>query len=278
MIPPIRVQEVVKRSRHAIDRKRLPKTKVQIHSLASKSNTDERQPIRTSWEGVKQFVHEGKRYLDIRGLNHSYRIVGVVVHDDGGVFNTALKGTDFVPLAVDASDRFPVRVVIDDCDCVLLVGTGMGSTGQSVVVYELAMQIPNLRILKIGTCVSTWSECAVGTILVPRKAIADDGVANWDALWRDSRPAKVADVLHGKAVVEPGPELTESWLSRLEHHGNWPSGSALDEAQAGEAVIWSADAFYPLILRPDFFRLLAKGYSVAVDTQGSRKVVLAVPP
>ena len=128
---------------------------------------------------VKNYLGKG-RYLPLEKLTRSYRLVGVVVHDEVGGFCRALNKHGFSAKPIRIGTRFKARVVSKGRRCILLVGTGMGCTGSSIVIYELALQQQEVPILKVGTCVSTWESNEVGTILVPRWAVADDGVVEWD--------------------------------------------------------------------------------------------------
>lgn len=212
------------------------------------------------------------RYLklgELKSKYQSYRLAGVVVHDEVEVFDEAVNEEvkneykwKIEPIRV--GKRFQARVVSQGRRYILLIGTGMGCTGSSIVVYELGLQHPKVRILKVGTCVSTWQSDKVGTILVPRWAIADEGVTELDGrvLGRShGQQREIEEVFKNKNVVSADQTFREEWNCHLHKHIdklNKLNGTLADD----DTVVWSADAFYPLLLRSDFVEYFAEGHAI----------------
>lgn len=197
-------------------------------------------------------------YVDVGGVSQEFPVVGAVVHDEGEVFDRALahmSGNKCFFVCPEISRRFSVRVLRNDhygSQCVLLIGTGMGGSGSSIVVHELARQLQGRgrRVLKVGTCVSTWDGDQVGDVQMPRWAIADDDVVEWDRRWSraSANDARFSpdQVFRGKRVVRPNDELWKAW-----------SGIASWESWDPTAV-WSTNTHYPIVLCSNFFQLLAQ--------------------
>jgi uridine phosphorylase len=216
---------------------------------------------------VRRYIREVKRYVDVGKLDDRLDIAGAVVHDSVGAVDKALVGCEFLSFVAPVSECFPVRVVIQDRRCVLLIETGMGSTGSSIVSYELALQLKpeNCRIVKVGTCVSTRRGIPVGTVLVPGWAVADEGVTHWDARLRVGNSPSPQDAFQNTVAVRASANLTGRWRTWLTNRLR-PPASIRDPH---ETAIWTADTFYPLHLLPGFFSQLADGYRLDFDPEAA---------
>lgn len=239
-----------------------------------RANAQARALARRVWANAKDYVRlEGGRYLRLKRLEEKHgRLVGVVVHDEAKAIGKSLARYRRQGKRIGTRARFGARVVQKGGRCVLLVRTGMGCTGSSIVVYELALLEHAVPVLKVGTCVSMWGKRrghGVGTVLMPQWAVADEGVTDWDGrvLYPGSgQPAGLASVFTNRRVVGADRALRKSWKNHLR-------GKLKRFAKRGaifardESAVWSADAFYPLLLRPDLIADLAKGHRVVLAGQ-----------
>lgn len=221
---------------------------------------------------VQQYLKHG-RYLPLGDLE----LVGVIVHDEVAELDRALRTTgDFSAVDYPESPRFPARLVWHSGKCVLLVGTGMGGAGSSIVVYELAYQRPKVPVLKVGTCVSTWrSDNEVGTVFLPDWALADDGVVGWDGrcdLDESTSPGQqIVQVLGNKTLVAANGGLRGEWEKHIRNKAE--PGSARDRLEGGKTAVLYSDAFYQIWQLPGFSRHLAEGYYVTPGAGGGRTTV-----
>lgn len=223
--------------------------------------------IETARKNVQKWLGKG-RYLKFDGLRPTDKIVGAVVHDGIDAIDRALK----FPPKRNIETRFETRVFRLGNRCVLLIETGMGCTGQSIIAYELALQGYQVPIIKIGTCVSVRrAKQETGIIFVPRWAVADEGVSTWDKRIHSKLrlPALVEEVFRNKTVARASETLHSKWsnhLMRQQSVRKKLAGRLVDY----ETAVWSSDAFYPLMLRPDFFRHLGKGTLIRVNESERR--------
>lgn len=175
---------------------------------------------------------------------------------------------------IDNGSRFGIGVVALGRRWVLLVGTGMGCTGSSLVVYELGLQRRHVRVIKVGTCVSTYRPCCVGTIFMPDWAIADEGTTRWDggiSRTSQSLPDEVQSVFQGMDAVSTRGNLRAPWMAHM------PADLRARVHSSERACVWSSDAFYPLLARPDFVRHLADGHEVSfLDDTQARAAIEAI--
>jgi len=217
--------------------------------------------------GIQKYVASTEgRYLELGEFKSNYEdneLAGIVLHDEAGVFDKAIyagfrKNFGLSLKRLRIGKRFQARVVLKDARCVLLIGTGMGCTGSSIVVHELGFQEIHVPILKIGTCVSTWRSAEVGTILVPRWAIAAEGVTDWE---KPTLPCPISEIFVNRDVVGMNRDLKKKWIEHIKKC-NWKRfhGAFFD----CETAVWSADAFYALLEFSDLFQKLAKEYVITL--------------
>jgi len=214
---------------------------------------------------VRSWLATG-RYFKLPQLQGRRRLAGVVVHDDVGAFD--IKNIRVTRRAVDIGTRFRAYLGSRDDHCVLLVGSGMGCTGSSIIAHELALQAKGVPILKIGTCVSMHPSYEVGTILIPQWAVADEGVTEWDGRIRQTTRVgapHIREVFTNRTAVAAHRSLRRKWSSHIEGCDCLRRRVANTNCQI---AVWSSDAFYPLLLRPDFVEYLAQGQGHMIQLRG----------
>ena len=211
----------------------------------------------------------GGRYLKRKALEPLTELAGVIVHDDGNELADALCSYPYPAALVDVGNRFTAWSIRRDDRHILLVGTGMGSANGAVLIYELAAAlrseqlVDRIPVLKIGTCPSTWRKLPVGSVLVPRWAIADEGVTQWN--FEDVSSPK--EWFGGKSVPSADEELTGSWFERVSRlHGITVNYDARKPERIG---VWSTDALFPVIERPDFFDALPDDPEIVLSAQAA---------
>jgi uridine phosphorylase len=238
-------------------------------------------------------------YVDFSQLINAFhlsgpdKLCGVVIHDDCTALDDALLSWEHE--AITQPDAFAwkrfrgVAVPLRDGRLVVAIGTGMGCTGTSIVVHETLLQLgTNIPILKVGTCVGTVNP--VGTTFLPKYAIADEGVAQWDERLTSGWVPDLG-VFQGKRLVFSGEPLRTNWRNHIASQWHLLQGEfdcniedqyrdqlSLQETDSG--VVWSTDAFYPSWCLPDLWKMLSGGTGSAlkpvVEADKSGIVVQAV--
>lgn len=214
-------------------------------------------------KNVQNYLQDG-RYVSLKNLPPKRPLIGVIVHDEVDVFKKALAKSK--PIRI--GKRFKARIISKKPGCILLIGTGMGCTGSSIIAYELALQKRKVPIIKIGTCVSIWQDYEVGTIFVPRWSISDEGVVHWDkriSQRNKSLSQEIKKAFKNKIVIGSHKAFTNDWKQYV-NDAKWNTADA--EFINGETAIWSTDAFYPLMLRPDLMKYLAQEHMIQLNHIG----------
>ena len=77
---------------------------------------------------------------------------------------------------------------------------------------------------------------------------------------------EIQQVFENKPVLEAHQGLSRAWKRHLKNKQN----ELKEMLRLDEVAVWSADAFYPLLLRPDFFGRLTDGHEIRLRNRQPR--------